>query len=153
VRLDGKPIRLMANALALSGPGAAKIAPGALRGVGAPLPEASTNDKRIVSWIGRAPQRIMIGSQPVGQRFETSFAVAITARSADGGLTTAYSAILHWSRLNARDSATIADLVETSPARGFQKAPEIVLEKSGEGVILALAFTPIASGPGQISIR
>ena len=151
VRLEGKPIRLMANGVALSGPGAAKIAPGALQGPGAPAP--AENGRRIASWVGRAPQRVVIASRPGGERFESSFMLAITGRSHDGGLTTAYSGTLHWSRVNAGDPATIADLVETSPMRGFQKAPEIVLEKSGNGVTLALAFTPIASGPGQISIR
>jgi hypothetical protein len=149
VRLQGKPIRLMTSGVALSGPGAAKIAPGALNGLSPAPPE---NGKRIASWTGRAPQRIAVASRPTGERFESSFAVAITARSPDGGLTTVYSAILHWSRQNARELATVADLVETSPARGFQKTPEIVLEKSGDAVTLVLAFTPIASGPGQISI-
>jgi hypothetical protein len=151
VRLEGKPVRLTANGVALSGPGGAKIAPGALQGPGTPAP--AETGKHIAGWIGRAPQRVVIASRPGGERFESAFAIAITGRSPDGGLTTAYSGVLHWSRMNAGDPATIADLVETSPVRGFQKAPEIMLEKSGDGVTLALAFTPIASGPGRISIR
>jgi hypothetical protein len=151
VRLEGKPIRLMANGVALSGPGAAIILPGALSAAGASA--SVENARRVASWTGRVPQRVAIASRAAEGRFESAFAIAITGRSPDGGLTTAYSAVLHWSRLNAGEAATIADLVETSPARGFLKAPEIVLEKSAGKITVALAFTPVASGPGQISIR
>lgn len=151
VRLEGKPIRLLADAVALTGPGAARIAPGAL--AGAATQAAPSTERRSASWTGRSPQSVTVASRPMGERFEHAFAIAITARSADGGLTTAYSGVLHWSRLNGRDAATIADLVETSSPRGFQKPPEIVLSHSGDAVTLALAFTPIASGPGQISIQ
>lgn len=131
------------------GPGAGDI------GIGDwPTPGAGgTAPTRAVTWTGRDPRTVEIASRAGDEAFARAYGVTITGRSMDGSLTTQFSGALHWSRAQAGGHAVLVDLVSFGSPAGFQQPPLASFRRDGGGrLVLTLAFTPVASGPGMLAI-
>jgi hypothetical protein len=150
VAMTGKQVMISGTAT-IAGPGAAMVQPGALRRGHVEVRTGSERAGPVHSWEGRAQRQFTLASRDLREPFELAFLVAITGRSTDGGLTTSYAGMVHWARIHAGGPA-LADLVDTAPRRGFERGPDLITERRGDEISISVAFMPVASGPGQLSI-
>ena len=150
---DGK-VRIGGAPILVAGPGAATVRPGDLPAGGAaagavapPKPEA----RRIASWTGRGPRAIALSTRGAGRAFAEAMIVTVAARSSDGAATTRFAGLVQWS-LGEAGQAVLVDLVPFGAPVGFQQPPVASFAKDGNHLVLTLSFTPIASGPGSMTI-
>ena len=78
--------------------------------------------------------------------------VAVTGRSPDRGLASAFTGSLTWVRATGDSEAVLVDLVPFGTPYGFTALPSATFERDREGFALILSFATVASGAGQVTI-
>lgn len=139
---DGGRVATSGERPMVGGPGAAAITAG----------DWPASGSRAVSWTGREPRTVEIAVKAGEAAFAQAHGVTITGRSMDGALTTQFAGMLHWSRAQANGHAVLVDLVPFGSAVGFQQPPLASFRRDGTRLVLTLAFTPVATGPGMLAI-
>ncbi len=150
VAVGGMPLRISGSGAALVTPGSEPPPPGEYPGSATQGREPGA--RRSLTWMGRDGRILEVASRPVADAFAEAFLLTLTGRSPDGTLTTQFAGMLHWTRAQPDARAVLVDLVPFGPPVGFQRPPEAIFERRGDRLILTLSFTPVASGPGQLTI-
>lgn len=141
----------------VAGPGAAQVRRGDLPEDATPpagrpaAPATPGGGHRTIAWNGRARQVVEVASRPAGMPFAESWTVAIAARSADGAVGTSFAGMLQWS-LGQNGPAVLVDIVPFAEPAGFVTPPAAAFQTAGDRLVLTLAFTPAAAGPGMLTI-
>ena len=152
---EGGRVTLAGTPPRVAGPGAAQVQPGDLpAGAAAPAAvpsQAPSGGRRTVAWGSRARQSVDVASRPAGAPFAEAWTIAIVARAADGAVATSFAGLVQWS-LGEAGPAVLVDLVPFAQPAGFVQAPVAAFRPAGDRLVLTLAFTPAAAGPGMLSI-
>ena len=142
---DGGRVRLDGMAPVRSGPGFPSAPPDA-------SPALGETGRRVVPFAGRAAQRIVVARAEDAGAFAQGFVVAVAGRAADGGLATAFTGALTWTRGSADAHAVLVDLLPFGTPYGFTALPTASFERDRDGLALVLAFATASSGPGQVTV-
>lgn len=144
IDVQAERISLMANGIGVAGPS---------RDLVSALPRKEALGRRSHTYPGGEPVTMVIDERAEAGAFEAAYDIVVTGRARDGGLSSRYVGVVHWSRDGRNFTPGIVDLVDVSAPFGFSEAPRLTTRAGAGKVALVLTFDALASGPVQVSIR